>query len=184
MKLTKSKTVSSSKKIAASTMTPLMAETAFQVSKDSIRFPKKAKGKFDSEKTLIEKIEKFAGLKATMITDYLLLSAKAPFVQDKGYINAINCQAVWPSDPHIDFPWWSPQYQSLPTAGKLEIWLMNLTSHQNLTVELRVSGYSYNSNTLYEVRSSLTPGSTVISLLHSIKKSICCFLISKSIHQD
>jgi hypothetical protein len=152
------------------------------MSKDSIRFPKKAKGKFDSEKVLMEKIIKFSGVKAVKITDYLLLSAKTPFVEDKGYINAINCQHVWPSDPHIDFPWWSPEYKSLPTAGKLEIWLTGLSDHQNLTVELRVSGFSYNSNTMYEVRSSISPGLYGYFRSSSIKKLISFFLISKWIH--
>lgn len=110
---------------------------------------------FDSERTIKAKILKYSKYKLKNIGAYLTLSAKTPNVTGKGFINAIQCHSVFSDSPNISF-------HSYPDTGdgpgKLEIWLDGLTTHQKLTVEIRLSGYSYNNTGSYEVKSSLASG--------------------------
>lgn len=137
-------------------MIPLHSQNDFSWTKEGVRTGVKPKQKYLSESEMKAKLKTSAGFTAKMITDYLTLSAKTPFVKDKGFMNALNCQSVFPSDPNVSFPWWSPQDQPFPTAGKIELWLENLEDHQNLTVEIRTTGYSSNGSSALEVRSSLS----------------------------
>jgi len=105
--------------------------------KEGVRTQHIPKNNFYTEKELKAQLKIFGQFNAKVITDYLTLSAKTPFVKDKGYLNALNCQSIFPSDPKISFPWWTPQDQPFPTAGKIEIWLSDVQQHQNLTVEMR-----------------------------------------------
>lgn len=145
-------------KTTTNTMIPLHTVNEFSWVKEHVRSARKSKIKFASEKEMVSKIKKFGYVNAKMATTYLLLSAKTPFVENKGYINAVSCHSIFPADPNIQFPWWSPQDHSFFSAGKLEIHLTNLEEHQNLTVEIRLNGFSNNSSSAYEVRSSITPG--------------------------
>lgn len=139
-------------------MIPLHDKKEFSWTKEGIRTDRKSKIGFATERALVIKVRDFGYPNLKRFTPYLLLSAKTPYVDGKGYFNAINCQSIFPESPSVQFPWWSQQYPSLPTAGKIEIWLTDLQEHQNLTVEIRLSGFSYNGSSAYEVRSSIAPG--------------------------
>jgi len=137
-------------------MIPLHSAKDFSWMKEGVRTQPKPKNNFYTEKELKVQLKSFGQFNAKMITDYLTLSAKTPFVQGKGFLNALNCQSVFPNDLNITFPWWTPQDHPFPTAGKIEIWLSDLEQHQNLSVEMRLTGFSNNSSSAFEVRSSLT----------------------------
>ena len=109
---------------------------------------------FDTEISLKSKLAKFAGYKAKLVEHYLTLSPKTPFVKDKGYFTATRCNSFFPG---------SVSFLSYPMEnigpGKIEIWLEGLQSHSKITVEIRLSGASYNNKTeYYEVRSSMASG--------------------------
>ncbi|HMQ68511.1 MAG TPA: hypothetical protein PKA90_06085 [Ignavibacteria bacterium] len=109
---------------------------------------------FDTESAVKSKLLKFAGIKAKKVEPYLTLSPKTPFIKDKGYFTATRCNSYYPG---------SISFLSYPMEnigpGKLEIWLEGLTSHSKMTVEIRLSGASYNNKTeYYEVRSSMASG--------------------------
>ncbi|MDZ4711718.1 MAG: hypothetical protein SGI89_05265 [bacterium] len=142
-------------KAEKNSMIPLHSANEFSWRRGGVRPEMKPQKNFYTEKELKLALKNVGEFNAKMITNYLTLSARTPYDKNKGYLNALNCQSVFPSDPNISFPWWSPQQQSLPTAGKIEIWLTDLQEHQNLTVEMRLTGFSYNSTSAFEVRSSL-----------------------------
>jgi len=149
------KRITLKKASAAKKMIPLHSAKDFSWMKEGVRNHVKPKKNFYTSKELKVKLKSIGGYTAKLITDYLTLSSKTPHVKDKGYLNALNCQSFFPDEPNINFPWWTPQDQPFPTAGKIEIWLTGVQQGQNLTVEMRLTGYSSNSSSAFEVRSSL-----------------------------
>ncbi|MEP7145772.1 MAG: hypothetical protein ABI792_02050 [bacterium] len=139
-------------------MIALHPDKDFTITNEKTQPARRPKANFDTDKAIISKLKNIGEFTAKKVSPYLTLSAKTPYIESKGFINAINCQASFPDEPNISFPWWTPQQQSLPTAGKLEIWLTDLESSQNLTVEIRTTGYSASSSSVFEIRSSMSPG--------------------------
>ncbi|MEO8665979.1 MAG: hypothetical protein ABI462_10820 [Ignavibacteria bacterium] len=143
---------------AKNKMIPLHAEKEFTITNEKLQPVTRPGVEFASEKSMLAKLKAVSTINVNKISNYLILSAKTPYTPNKGFVNALNCQAMFPDGPNIDFPWWTPQNQSLPTAGKIEIWLTDLENGKNLTVEIRSTGYSASSESVYEIRSSITPG--------------------------
>lgn len=127
----------------------------FSYRPEVLRTPNRPGMNFYSERELRAELKLHTGFTAKLITDYLVLSPRSLYNKDKGFLNVINCSTIFPDDPNIGFPHWSPGDKSLPTPGKIEIWLKNLEDGMNITAEIRLGGYSSNSNSYYEVRSSL-----------------------------
>lgn len=136
-------------------MIPLHTSKEHIFSKKSLDNFSGPEKEFDSERTIKAKLLKYSKYKLKNIGPYLTLSAKTPNVNGKGFINAIQCHSVFSDSPNISF-------HSYPDSGdgpgKLEIWLEGLKTHQKITVEIRLNGYSFNNAGSYEVKSSIAPG--------------------------
>lgn len=138
-----------------SSMIPLHSKNEFVWSRESAMKAKKSNIEFDSVNAIKLKLKKFGSLTAKVVMPYLTLSAKTPYVHNKGYLNAVGCHSIYSNAPHISFFSYPNENQG---PGKLEIWLTGLITHQKLTVEIRLSGYSNNPSAAYEVRSSVASG--------------------------
>lgn len=136
-------------------MIPLHSKNEFAWNRENARTVKRSNIEFDSVNDIKKKLKKFGEFNATSVLPYLTLSAKIPFVNNKGYINAIACNSIFPGDPNISFLSYPNENEG---PGILEIWLTGLVTHQKLTVEIRLSGYSNNPSAAYEVRSSIASG--------------------------
>ncbi len=139
-------------------MIPLHSEKDFTINNEKSQPLSRPKVEFDSDKAMITKLKNIGDFTAKKVSPYITLSARNPYIEGKGYFNALNCQSTFPSDPNITFPWWTPQNQSFPTAGKIEIWLTDLQNGQSLTIEIRTTGHSASSSSVFEIRSSISPG--------------------------
>ncbi|MBS1519139.1 MAG: hypothetical protein JSS91_13720 [Bacteroidetes bacterium] len=148
-------------------MTALHAAKEYKMSNRSLDEFSVPDKEFFTTRELKSKFTQLTGKTLKLISPYLLLSARTPFVSGKGYINAIQCSSIFPGSPNISF-------QSYPAEnvgpGKLEIWLSGLTTHQKITVEIRLGGYSFDNNSSYEVNSSLSSGTYAYFPVNSTSK--------------
>ncbi len=78
---------------------------------------------------------------------YLVLSAAKTKVNNKGWINAINCRNIFAEGPNIDFV---PQESF---GGKIELWMENVAVGDSFAIQFRVS---CGSSGMWELRSSET----------------------------
>lgn len=92
------------------------------------------------------------GKRPTKALAHLVLNAARTKVNNKGWINAINCRNLFPDGPNIDFV---PQESF---GGKIELWMENVTAGDSYFIQFRVACGSTGN---WEVRSSETTAVTV-----------------------
>ena len=68
------------------------------------------------------------------IVPYLTLHAGNTKVNNKGWLNAINCRNMFAEGPNIDF---IPPDNSF--GGKIEVWMENVTQGDSFTIQFRVT---------------------------------------------
>jgi hypothetical protein len=66
------------------------------------------------------------------ILPYLTLSAARAKVPNKGWINAIGCNSVFPDDPNMGF---NP---TTTFGGKIELWLTDIKQGEGLAIQFKV----------------------------------------------
>ena len=66
---------------------------------------------------------------------HVILSAQVPWVEDRGYLNAINPRTVWSDSPNMGFI--PPPYGG-NIEGRLEVWLLGLTVGASYFLEFRL----------------------------------------------
>jgi hypothetical protein len=98
-----------------------------------------------TEANQLEWAESALGRDVTLkLKDKITLSAARTLIKDRGWLNAISCQHVFPTNPTIEFN----NDRTDHFGGKLEFWLENITGGKNYQFIIRMNGYNQGGATI------------------------------------